>query len=342
MTRVRLDVPHTIAGHCGSGSLRDLLAWAGLGYDEPVSEPLAFALAGGLAFQYLRFQDDRPPVYLVGRTADLELAGCRRLDIDVEVQRTDDPTEGWRFVVDELDAGRPVLIHADILELPYLGVRVSNTRHSLLVAGYDEEQGVAWVVDNDRADVQEVPLEALERARDRDGFPDRPRYATFPMRYPDRLPDLQATARSACVDVVRHLEEGTGLFPEGTLAGVALSATGTAGVRDLVDDLAQWDEVFDDDGLEAAFQALRLFIEKAGTGTGMFRRLQGGGLREAGARTDDETLAAAGDAWLLAADAWSALAAATRDGHAAAVEAAAALPALETRALEATRLVGEA
>lgn len=343
MTRVQLDVPHTLAGHCGSGSLRDLLAWSGLSYDdEPMSEALAFALAGGLAFQYLRREEDTPPIYLVGRTGDLELSACRRLGVEVDVRRTDDPAEGWRAVTDELDAGRPVLINADILELPYLRVQLSNTRHSLLVVGYDDEAGTAALLDNDRAEVQEVPLDVLDRARSTDGFPDPPRYATYPMRFPEALPDLLAVARSACADTVRSLDLGEGLFPEGTLAGVVVDATGTAGVRGFVDDLARWDTALTEEERTVALRALRVFIEKAGTGTGMFRRLQGDGLREAGDRTGDAALRAAGDAWRLAAEAWSTLAAATSDGLAAAVAAADELPALENRAKEATRVAAEA
>ncbi|MBW3619969.1 MAG: BtrH N-terminal domain-containing protein [Actinobacteria bacterium] len=342
VTRVLLDVPHEVAGHCGSGSLRDLLAWAGLSYGrKPLSEPLAFALAGGLAFQYLRREDDTPPIYLVGRTGEMELEGCRRLGIDVAVRRTDDPGEGWRFVTDELDAGRPVMINADILELPYLRVQLSNTRHSLLVVGYDDDEGVAYLVDNDRADLQEVALPALDRARSTAGFPDPPRYATYPMRFPDRLPALLDVARSACADAVRHLDLGRGLFPEGTLDGVVVDATGTAGVRTFADDLAGWGEVLGADELATSLRALRVFIEKAGTGTGMFRRLQADGLREAGERTGDEALLAAAGAWRLAADAWSALASATGDGVAAAAAAADELPGLEARALEATRVAAE-
>ncbi|MBW3657017.1 MAG: BtrH N-terminal domain-containing protein [Actinobacteria bacterium] len=332
-----------IAGHCGSGSLRDLLAWSGLGYgDGPPSEALVFALSGGLAFQYLRLERDTPPIYLVGRTGDLELAACRRLGIDVEVRRSDDAEEGWRLVADELDAGRPVMINADILALPYLRVTLSNTRHSLLVTGYDDDAGVAYLLDNDRAELQEVPLDVLDRARSTDGFPDPPRYATYPMRFPDELPHLREVARAACADAVTHLESGTGLFPDGTLAGVLTEATGTTGVRTFVDDLAAWDDVLSEEEQRAGLRALRVFIEKAGTGTGMFRRLQADGLREAGERTGDESLLAAAGAWRLAADAWSALAAATADGLADAVAAADELPALEARALEATRVAGGA
>lgn len=338
MSRVLLDVPHAVAGHCGSGSLRDLLAWRGLSYDdEPMSEALAFALSGGLAFQYLRLEDDTPPIYLVGRTGDLEVTGCRRLGIDVQLRRTDDAGEGWRLVADELDAGRPVMINADILALPYLRVQLSNTRHSLLVTGYDADAGVAYLLDNDRAELQEVPLDVLDRARSTDGFPDPARYATYPMRFPERLPDLHEAARSACADTAANLEGGEGLFPAGTLTGVVAEATGTSGVRSFVDDLATWGDVLSPEEQRAGLQALRIFVEKAGTGTGMFRRLQADGLREAGQRTGDEALLAAAGAWRVAADAWSALAAAAEEGLAAAVAAADELPALETRALEATR-----
>ena len=37
--------PHRIGGHCGSGSLRDLLEWAGLSYgDAPMGEGAVFGL----------------------------------------------------------------------------------------------------------------------------------------------------------------------------------------------------------------------------------------------------------------------------------------------------------
>src|SRR3546814_20022312 len=34
--------PHQIGGHCGSGAMRDLLHWHGLGWDGPPSEGLTF------------------------------------------------------------------------------------------------------------------------------------------------------------------------------------------------------------------------------------------------------------------------------------------------------------
>ena len=34
------NYPHRMGGHCGSGALRDLLEWAGLGWDGPPGEGL--------------------------------------------------------------------------------------------------------------------------------------------------------------------------------------------------------------------------------------------------------------------------------------------------------------
>lgn len=341
MTRLVLDAPHRVAGHCGSGSMRDLLELAGLSYgDAPMSEALTFALAGGLAFQYARSPGLTPPIYLVGRTGSMELDLARRLGAEVGTRRTDDPDEGWRFVVDELAAGRPALIHADILELPYLRVQLSNTRHSLLVSGYDTDRGVAYLLDNDREEVQEVPLDALDRARRSDGFPDPPRYATFPVRWPDRLPDLAAAARDACAAVARQMDGGAGLFPAGELPDGARSATGTAGVRAFADDVRRWPGL-DDLPLDEVRFTLWVFVEKAGTGGGMFRRLQADGLREAAELTGDAALAAAADAWHDAAAAWTHAGMVARSDPDALAEAVDALPGLEARAVEATRLAAD-
>ena len=118
------NYPHRMGGHCGSGALRDLLEWAGLGWDGPPGEGLVFGLGGGLSFMYMRVSELTPPIYLVGRNGDMELDFCHRLGIETERRQTDDPDEGWRWVADEIDAGRPVMIWADIAELPYLRVRL--------------------------------------------------------------------------------------------------------------------------------------------------------------------------------------------------------------------------
>ena len=151
--------------------------WGGKG---PPDEGLVFALGGSLGLAYLRSNDLVPPLYLVGRGADFEIDLPRRLGGQVHVLTTDDPSEGWSWVLDEIDAGRPSLVWGDIAELPYLQVQLQMSRHDIVVIGYDEAKGIAFVVDNDRAEVQEVPLDSLARARSSTSFPstDAPLYNT--------------------------------------------------------------------------------------------------------------------------------------------------------------------
>lgn len=62
------DYRHRLAGHCGSGALRDLLEWAGLRYGSvPLGEGEVFGLGSELGFSYLRSHGLNHPVYLVGR-----------------------------------------------------------------------------------------------------------------------------------------------------------------------------------------------------------------------------------------------------------------------------------
>lgn len=61
---------------------------------------------------------------------------------------------------DELDSGRPVMVLADIAELPYLLVRLQMSRDDIVVIGYDDDEQIAYVVDN-RKSMQQVPCDAL-------------------------------------------------------------------------------------------------------------------------------------------------------------------------------------
>jgi hypothetical protein len=342
VSRVLLDYPHRGAGHCGSGALRDLMDWAGLGWDGPPDEGLVFGLGGGLGFAYLRVPGLVPPVYLVGRGGDLEVDLLARLGATVDLRRTDDPVLGWQWVRDELDAGRPVMVWADIAELPYLRVRLQMSRHDIVVIGYDDDAQVAYVVDNDRDDVQQVPYEALARARSSRSFPEPTRHATFATTWPQRLPELTAVAAEAFSASTDSMRSGgadlvdPALLPEGSVNG-----TGLAGVQVLADDVARWADLWDEATLESALRALPVFVEKAGTGGGLFRRLQAACCRDVGSRTGSASSRTAGEAYDRCAQAWSALGVAAGGDEplaaraAGVVGAASKLPALEVEAAEA-------
>lgn len=307
MTKVLLDYPHQMGGHCGSGALRDLLHWAELGWGGPPTEGLVFALSGALDFAYLRSPSLRPPIYLVGRGGTLELDLPRRLDAPVELRSTDDAATGWDWIRSELDAGRPALAWADIAELPYLRVRLRMSRHDIVIIGYDDAAEIVYVVDNDRADIQEVPYAALARARSSTSFPEPTRHSTYFINWPDTLPDLSSVAADAFAQAAATLADSD----RQAIASPdtdAITGVGVGGVEVFADDLAVWPAVFPAAQLDQILLGLAAFIEKAGTGGGLFRRLLSDGCATIATQTaDDATRQLAHDA-RHSADAWTATA----------------------------------
>ncbi|QBX56408.1 DUF4872 domain-containing protein [Nocardioides seonyuensis] len=312
--RILLDYPHREAGHCGSGALRDLLEWAGLGWEEVPSEGLVFGMGGGLGFTYLRVPALTPPIYFVGRSSDLEVDLLSRLGAEVDVRGTDDPVTGWGWVRRELQRGRPVLMWADIAELPYLNVRLQMSRHDIVVIGYDDETEKAFVVDNDRAEVQEVSYEALARARASRSFPVPTRHTTYFVNWPQSLPGLRPTAASALVASVENMQAPvTAIIPDtSALPPDAVAAAGISGVAVFAEDVDRWPGLMPEPELDVALRSLHAFVEKAGTGGGLFRRLQAQFCTDVARLTGSAEMAKAGTALLRCADTWSALAAAGR------------------------------
>jgi hypothetical protein len=291
-----------MAGHCGSGAFRDLLEFHGLSwFDEPMSEAMAFGLGGGLGCFFYELPEMDPPLYLVGRGGGLERGVCEHLEIDLDLRRTDDPDEAWQWLSDELDAGRPTMVNADIKELDYLRVKLSNTMHDIVVTGYSD--GVALIADNDREEIQRCSIESLQRARGSQGFPGPSHHATWVMRFPERLPDPRVAVDRAVGQSVANMTAGA----EG-LAGLE-PGCGLDHVASFAASYPDWPERYGESGrLGAALGGLWVFIVKAGTGGAMFRSLQAGFLRESAELLDDSRLAEAADVYSSLAGEWVALA----------------------------------
>jgi hypothetical protein len=303
---VAVDFPHRMAGHCGSGAFRDLLEFHRLSWsDEPLSEAMVFGLSGGLGCFYYELPEMEPPLYLVGRSGGLERGVCEQLGIGLDLRRTDDGHQAWRWLREELDAGRPTMVNADIQELDYLRVKLSNTMHDIVVTGYDEDAGVALVADNDREEIQRCSLDSLSRARGSHGFPGPSRHATWVMRFPERLPDPRVAVDAALRQAVTNMR----------VASEALAGIGPGSGLDHVERFAasypRWPELFGD-RLDRALRGLWVFIVKAGTGGAMFRSLQAGFLRESAELLGDRAVAAAADVYDELASEWLALAGAAR------------------------------
>ena len=300
--RAQIDLPHRRAGHCGSGALRDLLEFHDLSWgDEPLAEGMVFGLGSGLGFAYVDLGEMEPPIYLVGRTAGLERDICEHLDVRLDLRQTDDPAEGWAVLRDALDAGRPTMVWADIQHLEYLRVRLQMTMHDIVVTGYDEGEGVAFIADNDREEIQRCSLEALARARNSHAFPGPNRHATWLMDFPAALPDPAAAVRGALAGAVENMRGG------GDGLTTSADGMGLPGVDAFAAAYPQWPERFGE-RLDAARRGLRVFIVKAGTGGALFRSLHAGFLHDSAELLGDGGLAAAAAVYDELSAEWVALA----------------------------------
>jgi hypothetical protein len=294
--------PHRRAGHCGSGALRDLLEYHGLDYGRgPLSEGAVFGLAGGLGFLFLELPAMSPPLYLVGRTADLERDVSDHLGVGLEVREGDDPEQGWRWVRVEVDAGRPPMVWADIAELEYLRVRMSNTRHDIVVVDYDEAEQVAYIADNDRDELQRCSLTSLAAARGSSGFPGPNRHTTFLYDWPSALREPGQAVGLALDRAIENMRRG------GDALASLPGAAGLAGVDRFASAYPEWPEQLGE-SLSSALKALWVFIVKAGTGGAMFRSLHAAFLLEMGELLDDVALRDAAVIYDRLAASWVALA----------------------------------
>jgi Butirosin biosynthesis protein H, N-terminal/Domain of unknown function (DUF4872) len=325
--RVEIDFPHRRAGHCGSGALRDLLEFHHLSWgDEPLSEGMVFGLGAGLGFAYMALPEMEPPIYLVGRTAGLERDICEHLEIGLDLRQTDDPDEGWAVLREALHAGRPTMIWADIQHLEYLRVKLQMTMHDVVVTGYDEAGGVAFIADNDRDEIQRCSLPALARARNSHAFPGPNRHATWLMDFPDALPDARAAVAGALRGAIANMRGG------GVGLTTGAEGMGLAGVTAFAQAYPEWPERFED-RLDAAMRGLRVFIVKAGTGGALFRGLHAGFGHDAGSLLDDPALKDVGALYDELAAEWVALA--NPDDHAAGLPHVERIASLEADGVEA-------
>jgi hypothetical protein len=246
-------------------------------------------------------------VYLVGRTGELERDIADVLGASLDVRATDDPAEGWEWVAEEVDAGRPPMVWADIAKLDYLRVRLSNTRHDILVVGYDSEEGVAFIADNDRDELQRCALESLAAARNSDGFPGPNRHTTFLYSWPEELPEPAVAAERALRRAVLNMR--------GDPAAVG-SMPGPSGLE-AIDAFAagypRWPETFGA-GVAEALSGLSVFIVKAGTGGAMFRSLHQTFLAEFAELLGSAELRAAAAVYAELSETWVALAGRAREG----------------------------
>lgn len=294
------EFPHRPGGHCSSTAMRDILKFYGL----DLTEDMVFGLGSGIGFIYFRHSEMLPPVYAGGRIYNLEEHLCQHLAIDMEVVAGLDDEAAWLEVKRMMDTGTPVMVHADVYYLDYLRAKRHFSGHRIVLVGYDEEKGVAFVADNDREDIQECSLENLRKARSASFLPQPAdnTFYRFRLDGPAPLAEAIGPAINKSVAYNLRLEDEKAHFRYNG----AEVASGIPGLERFTFEMPGWPDHMEPEVLTLLCKTLYVSLEKGGTGYGgNFRRIYGRFLEQSAKVLSDERLGDAGAEFTAIGDLWS-------------------------------------
>jgi len=197
-------------------------------------------------------------------------------------------------------------VRADLRALDYREDERHDTRHAIVVAGYDNDAGVACVADQGFAEPQHCSLAALARSRASQWGAEPVRHAMLALRPRRQLADPRDATAAALRRVIATMR-GSGKLP--TFPNVHSGLDGIdalAGGWSLLPEMAG-------SRLGETLAALRFRIGGGGTGGALYRSLQARFLHEAAALLGASQLGRGALICDDLADAWRALAGAVAE-----------------------------
>jgi hypothetical protein len=275
-----------------SSALRDILEFNGFKFSEEV----VFGIDCGLGFMYGRIKGTLPPVLIGGRMNEGVASACQILGIKLEQKSADSPEAAWQEAKRLIDAHVPVMLKADPHYLGYLHEEVHYGRHTVVLSGYDDEKGEAYVYDAKFEEAQAVPLEGLAKARSSTHKPFPPNNCWYVLSFPKELTKLEGAIKMAILENVEA-------FLDPTVKNVALK-----GVNYFAEQIVKWPEMLSPSDLEMALRLAYSFIDGTEGGEGLLRGLHSRFLRESGRLLGEDYLEGAADLMGRSSQTWSQIA----------------------------------
>ncbi|MEO4048524.1 BtrH N-terminal domain-containing protein [Pseudomonas sp. CAU 1711] len=279
---------HRQSAHCESGVMASLLTHAGL----PMSEPMAFGLASGLAFAYLPIVKlggmpliayRMPPRHLIKTLS-------KRLGARLTSRTFSSPERGRQALDALLDSGRLAGLQSSVFWLPYFPpeMRFHFNAHNLLAYG---REGDEYLLSDP---VFEAPVRCASADLHKARFAKGALAAKGLMYYLDDVSpeqDWERLIRQSLLSTSRILD------------GMPLPWIGIRGIRHLAGCIEALDPA------QAKYNRLYLthivrMQEEIGTGGAGFRFMYASFLQEAGEKLGDATLREASTRLTAVGDDW--------------------------------------
>jgi len=166
------------------------------------------------------------------------------------------------------------MITVDMPQLKYLGLpeQAHFGGHCVVVAGLDEDKGLAYIADTMFKDLQTATLKELEEARSSTfkPFPPENKWVTF--EFPSQLTPIEVAIRKAITKTARDM-----LYPP-------IRNLGVRGINHFAGEIVKWPKLFppENELLRQLYEMSYIMMEEDGTGGGLFRYLYSRFLKEAG------------------------------------------------------------
>lgn len=273
---------HRVGYHCESSSMRDMFEFHGF----PISEPMAFGLDATMGFGFFDttnsisfIPESDIPFFLGGKQGTIEpnSLACRLLGITLRKQSFTSASKAWEEAKKMLNQNIPLILKVDLGYLPYFEKEgeIHFGGHAITLAGYNDDNGMAFVGDSEFEGFQEVPIEILKQARSSKHGPKfmHPSNAQFSMvrRLDGKHPPLAAGVKIAVKKVVDNM-----LRP-------SVNNNGIQGLKQFAASIPQWNKKLqgiakDPVGKSISrarlmFELLHGYIETWGTGGASFRNI---------------------------------------------------------------------
>jgi len=266
---------------------------------------MIFGLGSGLGFVY--WHSKRGDMVLLpaypfvgGRARDLCKNLCSNLGVSVKVNKTSSKTKAYEALKSLISKDVPVMILVDMPQLKYLGLpeQAHFGGHCVVVAGLDEDKGVAYIADTMFKDLQTPTLKELEEARSSTFKPFPPENTWCTFEFPTKLTPIEDAIRNAVTKTAMSM-----LYPP-------IRNLGVKGISHFASEIVKWPKLFppENELFRQLYEVNYVMMEEDGTGGGLFRYLYSRFLKEAGELLNSKELAELGQRYHQIGQKWTAIA----------------------------------
>ena len=288
MKKIIENFKHHPGVHCESTALRDVFAYHGIKF----SEPMIFGLGEALGFVYWKSKQ-MPFPFVGGRTKDLIGNLCRNLNIKKRDHFSTSFRKSWKEIKSLVDNNFPVYLRLDMYYLEYFEVPEHFGAHCVVLVGYDDEN--VYLADTDFKSIQKTSLKSFELARTskHKPFPPKNYYVTF--EFSESLPSLD----QVIVKSIRKTAE--------EMLNPPIRNLGIKGIKRFSEEIVKFSFyprfTFDLETV-SVFRYLYIYFEEAGTGGSCFRNMYRNFLKESLKYVDNENLVKGYEGYAKAAEVW--------------------------------------